>query len=100
MMQQLVSGTLMGLGIDVVDIGLTTTPTAEMAVTHHKAHGGIILTASHNPKQWNALKLLNEKGEFLSASDGDEVLRLSENPNIDFKEVSKIGKLQNDAAAY
>jgi phosphomannomutase len=99
MMQQLVSGTLMGLGIDVIDIGLTTTPTAEMAVTHHKSHGGIILTASHNPKQWNALKLLNEKGEFLSASDGDEVLRLSDNTNIDFKEVNKIGKLQNDASA-
>ena len=99
MMHQLVSGTLMGLGIDVVDIGLTTTPTTEMAVVHHKAHGGIILTASHNPKQWNALKLLNEQGEFLSAADGDEVLRYSENPNIDFKEVSKIGKLHNDAAA-
>ncbi|HKR05139.1 MAG TPA: phosphoglucosamine mutase [Bacteroidia bacterium] len=99
MMQQIVSGTLMGLGIDVIDIGLTTTPTAEMAVVHHKAQGGIILTASHNPKQWNALKLLNEKGEFLSAADGEEVLHWSESPKIEFKEVSKIGKFSTDSTA-
>ncbi|MEP7168345.1 MAG: phosphoglucosamine mutase [Bacteroidota bacterium] len=99
MMQQIVSGTLMGLGIDVIDIGLTTTPTTEMAVVNHKAHGGIILTASHNPKQWNALKLLNEKGEFLSAADGEEVLQLSESPKIEFKEVNKIGKLSVDNSA-
>jgi len=99
MMQQLVSGTLMGLGIDIIDIGLTTTPTVEMTVAHHKAQGGIILTASHNPKQWNALKLLNEKGEFLSAADGEEVLQLSERPGIEFKEVNKIGKLSTDNSA-
>ena len=99
MVHQLVSGTLMGMGIDVIDLGLTTTPTAEMAVVHHKAQGGIILTASHNPKQWNALKLLNEQGEFLSAADGDEILRLSESPKIEFKEVSKLGSLNADNTA-
>ncbi|MEO5570550.1 MAG: phosphoglucosamine mutase [Bacteroidia bacterium] len=99
MMFQVVSGTLMSLGIDVIDLGLTTTPTAEMAVTNNKAQGGIILTASHNPKQWNALKLLNEKGEFLSAADGEEILLLSESVKIEFKEVNKIGKLTSDTAA-
>src|SRR5512138_2120473 len=72
MISDLVSGTLMGCGANVIDIGLTTTPTAEIAVTTLKAHGGIILTASHNPKQWNALKLLNGNGEFLSAEEGEE----------------------------
>lgn len=96
MVQQLVTGTLLGSGIDVVDMGLTTTPTAEMAVVFHKAQGGIILTASHNPKQWNALKLLNSYGEFISAADGDEILRMSENPKIEFAEVNKLGNLTAD----
>lgn len=99
MVYQLVSGTLMGMGIDVIDLGLTTTPTAEMAVVNHKAQGGIILTASHNPKQWNALKLLNQLGEFISAADGEEILRLSENLSLEFKEVTKLGSITTDATA-
>lgn len=99
MLHQLVSGTLMGLGIDVIDLGLTTTPTTEMAVVNHKAQGGIILTASHNPKQWNALKLLNEHGEFLSAADGEDILQLSESSKIEFKEVTKLGNLTEDKTA-
>lgn len=93
MVNQLVTGTLMGLGIDVMDVGLSTTPTVEMAVPAEKAAGGIILTASHNPKQWNALKLLNEKGEFISATDGEEVLRIAENDAYTFAEVNQLGKL-------
>lgn len=93
MMQQLVTGTLMGTGFDVVDIGLATTPTTELAVIMEKACGGIILTASHNPKQWNALKLLNEKGEFLNAKAGEEVLHLAEYEKFDFVDVDHLGKL-------
>jgi phosphomannomutase len=78
MVNNLVIGTLQGLGIDVIDLGLSTTPTVEVAVPDEKAAGGIILTASHNPKQWNALKLLNEKGEFISDVDGKEVLEIAE----------------------
>lgn len=96
MVNQLVCGTLMGLGIDVIDTGLSTTPTVEMAVTFHKAHGGIILTASHNPKQWNALKLLNNKGEFLSAADGELILQIAESGDIDFKDVNNIGTITKD----
>ncbi len=92
MVQNLVAGTLKGLGIDVIYLGLSTTPTVEMAVTDFKADGGIILTASHNPKQWNALKLLNEKGEFLSANDGAEVLKIAESDDFVFAEVNKLGK--------
>lgn len=77
MVKHTVIGTLMGMGFDVVNIGLATTPTTEIAVTMEKACGGIILTASHNPKQWNALKLLNEKGEFLNAAEGQEVLNIA-----------------------
>lgn len=77
MYAKLVAATLTGLGHDVVNIGLATTPTTEIAVTAEKADGGIILTASHNPKQWNALKLLNSRGEFLSAADGEQVLKLA-----------------------
>jgi phosphomannomutase len=91
MLTQLVSGTLMGLGIDVIDLGLSTTPTVEMAVTHYDANGGIILTASHNPKQWNALKLLNKKGEFISDEDGKEILTLAENLDIEFSQVTELG---------
>jgi phosphomannomutase len=98
MVNHLVVGTLLGMGVDVIDVGLSTTPTVEMAVTMSNADGGIILTASHNPKQWNALKLLNEKGEFISAKDGEEVLRLGENPNeIQFSEVDKLGRYSQDS---
>ncbi len=93
MIQQLVQNTLIGLGIDIVDLDLSTTPTVEMAVVFEKADGGIILTASHNPVQWNALKLLNGKGEFLSGDDGKEILRLVESEEYDFAEVQDLGKL-------
>jgi phosphomannomutase len=96
MVNQLVLGTLQGLGIDVVDLGLATTPTTEIAVTEEKADGGIILTASHNPKQWNALKLLNEKGEFLSALDGEEVLTIAETESFVFADVDQLGVLTTD----
>lgn len=91
MVSQLVIGTLNGLGIDVINIGLSTTPTVEIAVPLEKAHGGIIITASHNPKQWNALKLLNEKGEFISERDGEYVLRFAEEESYSFAEVNKLG---------
>jgi phosphomannomutase len=97
MVQNLVSGTLKGLGIDVIYLGLSTTPTVEMAVTDFKADGGIILTASHNPKQWNALKLLNERGEFISAADGAEVLRIAEADEFEFAPVNKIGQYRSEA---
>ena len=93
MVRNLVVGTLQGFGFDVIDLGLSTTPTVEMAVILEKAAGGIIITASHNPKQWNALKLLNEKGEFISESDGAEVLANAENANFNFCEVGSIGKI-------
>jgi len=92
----LVISTLRGLGISIVNLNLSTTPTVEMAVTMEKAHGGIILTASHNPKQWNALKLLNEKGEFISGADGTEVLTLAENEDFHFAEVDDLGKYKED----
>ncbi len=88
---ELVVNTLMALGIDVVDAGLSTTPTVEMAVVEEAAAGGIILTASHNPKQWNALKLLNHKGEFISAADGAQVLELAESNEIAFASVDHLG---------
>ncbi len=93
MVNKLVVGTLLGIGFDVVDIGLATTPTTELAVTFEKASGGIILTASHNPKQWNALKLLNEKGEFLNAKEGAEILQIAENDAYEFAQVDQMGKL-------
>ncbi|MGH2643570.1 MAG: phosphoglucosamine mutase [Chitinophagaceae bacterium] len=89
--QQLVIGTLNSLGLDVTDLDLSTTPTVEIAVLEEKAAGGIILTASHNPKEWNALKLLNNKGEFISAEDGKEVLLIAEKENFSFVDVSKLG---------
>lgn len=92
MVNALVSATLQGLGIDVVDLGLSTTPTVEMAVVMEKANGGIIITASHNPVQWNALKLLNAKGEFISGKDGEEMLKLAEQEAFEFVPVSKLGK--------
>ena len=79
MVESLVSGTLVACGINVIDAGLASTPTTEMAVLFEKADGGIILTASHNPKQWNALKLLNEQGEFLNAEEGEALLKVAEN---------------------
>ncbi|MFL9842969.1 phosphoglucosamine mutase [Flavobacterium rhizosphaerae] len=98
MIHNLVMNTLTGLGIDVIDLGLSTTPTVEIAVPMEKADGGIILTASHNPKQWNALKLLNEKGEFLSAADGAEILEIADNENFDFADVDQLGEVTiNDA---
>ncbi len=90
----LVCATLQGLGIHVVDLGLSTTPTVELAVVEEKAAGGIILTASHNPIQWNALKLLNERGEFISGADGEAVLRLAESETYEFAQVMKLGKYQ------
>ena len=94
MVQSLVVGTLMGMGVDVVNIGLATTPTVELAVPAEKADGGIILTASHNPKQWNALKLLNGKGEFLSGADGEEVLAIADAESFVFAEVDDLGKVE------
>jgi len=93
MVQQLVMNTLVGMGIDIIDLGLSTTPTVEVAVPMEKADGGIILTASHNPKQWNALKLLNHKGEFLNAKDGEEILSLSENPDIEYAQIDDLGTI-------
>ncbi len=93
MVQNLVQATLTGLGIDVIDLGLSTTPTVELTVPREKAHGGIILTASHNPKQWNALKLLNEKGEFLDAAEGKRILELAENEDFNFAEVDDLGRI-------
>jgi len=91
MAEQLVCGTLMGLGINVINAGLATTPTVEIAVTESKADGGIILTASHNPKQWNALKLLNNKGEFINDPEGRKVLQMAESDDFLFSEVDKLG---------
>jgi phosphomannomutase len=92
MVSNIVSGTLIGLGINVIDLDLSTTPTVEMAVTELKAQGGIILTASHNPKQWNALKLLNEKGEFISEQVGQEILKLAANSDFNYADVKDLGK--------
>lgn len=98
MLQELVQNTLIGLGVDVIDAGLSTTPTIEMAVIFEQAQGGIILTASHNPKEWNALKLLNAKGEFISASDGATLLAMVEKEAFQFAEVDALGKchIRND----
>ena len=93
MVKNVVCGTLMGMGFDVVNIGLASTPTTELAVTMAGACGGIILTASHNPKQWNALKLLNEHGEFLNAAEGEEVLEIAANEDFSFVEVDQLGKV-------
>ena len=93
MIQELTMNTLTGLGIDVIDLGLSTTPTVEVAVPLEDADGGIILTASHNPKQWNALKLLNSKGEFLDGEAGAKILEIAESENFDFAEVDDLGKI-------
>jgi len=96
MVQNIVVGTLQGLGIDVIDLDFSTTPTVEVAVPMENAQGGIILTASHNPKQWNALKLLNEKGEFISASDGEDVLAIAENSSFIYADVDALGSYKKD----
>ncbi|MCX6231229.1 MAG: phosphoglucosamine mutase [Bacteroidetes bacterium] len=96
MVNQSVCGTLTGMGVDVLDIGLSTTPTVEVAVTDSNADGGIIITASHNPKQWNALKLLNNKGEFINAAEGEEVLLNAASDNYRFAEIDNIGKYEKD----
>ena len=96
MVRNVVCGTLMGMGFDVVDIGLATTPTTELAVRMSGADGGIIITASHNPRQWNALKLLNSEGEFLSKADGNEVLDIAEKEDFIYAEVDAIGKYVSD----
>ena len=96
MVRNVVVGTLMGMGYDVIDIGYATTPTTELAVKMAGADGGIIITASHNPRQWNALKLLNKEGEFLTAADGAEVLRLAEQEDFNYAEVDHLGQLTID----
>jgi phosphomannomutase len=96
MVNNLVIGTLQGLGIEVIDLGLSTTPTVEIAVPLEQAGGGIILTASHNPKQWNALKLLNHNGEFISDAEGKAVLDLAEDAQFEFADVNKLGKVIKD----
>jgi phosphomannomutase len=93
MVSELVRGTLVGMGIDVIDLGMATTPTVEMAVPGEQAAGGIILTASHNPKQWNALKLLNAKGEFISAADGEALLQLAATDAVTYAEVDHLGTI-------
>lgn len=100
MVNNLVCSSLIGLGIDVVDLGLSTTPTVEIAVPAEKADGGIIITASHNPKQWNALKLLNRDGEFISEKDGNELLRIAKEENYDFAEVNSLGKIKKDDSYF
>jgi phosphomannomutase len=99
MIAGLVIQTLIGSGINVIDLGLSTTPTVEMAVPYHHANGGIILTASHNPKQWNALKLLNEKGEFISGAEGEDLLNIAATADFSFAEVDDLGKLTTDETA-
>jgi len=93
MVSSLVVATLVGMGCDVVNIGLATTPTTEIAVTEEQADGGLILTASHNPKQWNALKMLNSKGEFLDAEEGAQILDYADTENFDFAEVDNLGEV-------
>ena len=94
LIEQLVVSTAAAMGADIINIGLSTTPTTEMAVTHFNADGGLILTASHNPRQWNALKLLNEKGEFLSDKEGRKVLEMAEEMDFDFAEIDALGKVK------
>lgn len=96
MVRQIVCGTLMGMGLNVTDIGLASTPTTELAVTWLKADGGLILTASHNPRHWNALKLLNNKGEFLNAAEGNEVLSIADSEKFSYSEVDDLGKYTSD----
>ncbi len=96
MVSNLVVGTLQAMGVNVLDLGLSTTPTVEVAVAKEKADGGIILTASHNPKQWNALKLLNNKGEFISGKDGEELLKIADHKSFDYVDVDELGSYKED----
>ena len=96
MVRSVVCGTLLGMGFDVIDLGLATTPTTELAVRHHNADGGIIITASHNPTQWNALKLLNAQGEFLTAADGARVLEIAESEAFVYADVEHLGTYATD----
>ena len=97
MIAALVQQTLVGLGIDIIDLGLSTTPTVEVAVPMENAHGGIILTASHNPKQWNALKLLNAKGEFISGAEGEALMQIAKDEAFDFAQVDDLGTIESNA---
>jgi len=99
MVSNLIVSTLQACGVDVINIGLATTPTVEMAVTYKQVHGGIIITASHNPKQWNALKLLNFKGEFISGKDGEELLKIAESEDFDFAEIDDLGIYEKNIEA-
>src|SRR5205085_2693949 len=96
LVSHLVVNTLMALGFDVIDIGITTTPTVEIAVKMENAGGGIILTASHNPKEWNALKLLNKNGEFINAEEGVAILKIAETENLNFAAIDKLGTWHQD----
>lgn len=98
MVRSIVCGTLLGMGFDVVDIGLATTPTTELAVRMSGADGGIIITASHNPRQWNALKLLNSEGEFLTKADGNEVLAMAEAEDFCYADVDHVGRYVQDSS--
>jgi len=98
MLRNIVVSTIQSLGLDVIDLGLSTTPTVEMAVKFAQADGGIILTASHNPREWNALKLLNHKGEFISAEDGQWILNHAENEHVDFSSIDHIGAINNESS--
>ena len=98
MVRHVVIGTLLGMGCDVIDIGLATTPTTEMAVTGKRCDGGIIITASHNPREWNALKLLNERGEFSSKAQGEEMLRLAESKDLSFAPVESMGRMLEESS--
>jgi phosphomannomutase len=100
MVRDLVAGTLAGLGFEVIDLGLSTTPTVEMAVTSYEAAGGIVLTASHNPVEWNALKLLNFRGEFVTQKDGMEIIAILEDELYDFSDVHEIGRVQEDTTFF
>lgn len=99
MVDRCVVGALQGMGIDVIETGLSTTPTTEMSVIEHKADGGVIITASHNPRHWNALKLLNNRGEFLNAEDGNSVLRIAEKGQFNYCDVDNLGKVTEDCDA-
>src|SRR5690554_7697938 len=94
MVSKLVTATLQGMGMDVVDVSLSTTPTVEVAVVLEKAAGGIIITASHNPMEWNALKLLNHKGEFISAEDASQLLEIADNEEFEYAKIDQLGTYQ------
>src|SRR5687768_5586026 len=96
----LVVNTILAMGVNVIDLGLSTTPSVEMAVTHFKAQGGIILTASHNPGEWNALKLLNHKGEFISDAEGKEIIELASKADFQFAGVDKLGKYTSHPGGF